>query len=129
MLALSALWRSNSYLPGSFWVLQEANIRVNVQKIDLGRLPWWLSSNTPARAGDMDSIPCLGRSHMPQGNQARDPQLLSSHAATTEASCPRVCALQQEKPLQLEAHTSQGRAAPLTETRESSCSNEDPAQP
>ena len=65
---------------------------------------------------------------MPQGNQARDPQLLSSHAAGTEAHLP-YSALEQEKPLQLEAHASPGRAAPLTETRASSRSSEDPAQP
>ena len=44
-------------------------------------------------------------------------------------TCPRVSALEQEKPLQLEAHASPGRAAPLTETRASSHSSEDPAQP
>ena len=33
--------------------------------------------NLPANAGDMGSNPCLGRSHMPQSNWAREPQLLS----------------------------------------------------
>ena len=33
--------------------------------------------NLPANAGDMGSIPGLGRSHMPRSNWAREPQLLS----------------------------------------------------
>ena len=33
--------------------------------------------NPPANAGDMGSIPAPGRSHMPQSNKARAPQLLS----------------------------------------------------
>ena len=32
--------------------------------------------NLPAKAGDMGSSPGLGRSHMPQSNKARAPQLL-----------------------------------------------------
>ena len=43
----------------------------------------------PANTADMGSIPGLGRSHMPGGNQAHVPQLLSLHAATTETSAPR----------------------------------------
>ena len=52
----------------------------------------------PASAGDIGSIPGLGRSHMLQGSWACVPQLLSWHAATTEACLPRARALQQEKP-------------------------------
>ena len=33
--------------------------------------------NLPANAGDTGSSPGLGRSHMPQSNWAREPQLLS----------------------------------------------------
>ena len=33
--------------------------------------------NLPANAGHTGSSPCLGRSHMPQSNWAREPQLLS----------------------------------------------------
>ena len=33
--------------------------------------------NLPANAGDTGSSPGLGRSHMPRGNWAREPQLLS----------------------------------------------------
>ena len=64
----------------------------------------------PDNAGDMGSSPGLGGSHMPQSSQAcepqllslrskaREPQLLSPCATTTEAHAPRARALQQEKP-------------------------------
>ena len=64
--------------------------------------------NLPANAVDAGSSPGLGRSHMPQSNwarspqllslrsRAREPQLLSPHATTTEAHVPRACAPQQE---------------------------------
>ena len=54
--------------------------------------------NLPANAGDTGSISGPGRSHMPQSNYAREPQLLSLCATTTEAREPRACAPQQEKP-------------------------------
>ena len=68
--------------------------------------------NLPANAEDTGSSPGPGRSHMPQSNQARAPQLLSlcsrAHApqllspcaTTTEARAPRARAPQQEKPPQ-----------------------------
>ena len=68
--------------------------------------------NLPANEGDTGSSPGPGRSHMPWGNQARVPQLLSLcskarvlqllslRATTTEARVPRACALQEEKPPQ-----------------------------
>ena len=77
----------------------------------------------PANAGDTGSSPGPGRSNMPWSNwarapqllnlhsRAREPQLLSPRATTTEAHAPRACALQQEKPLQWEAHTPQWRVA------------------
>ena len=40
--------------------------------------------NLPANAGDMGSSPGLGRSHMPQSNEARVPQLLSMHSRARE---------------------------------------------
>ena len=47
-----------------------------------------------ANAADIGSIPSPGRSHMPQNNQAHE-QLLSPHAATTEACAhslgPMIC--------------------------------------
>ena len=50
--------------------------------------------NLPANAGDMGSSPGLGRSHMPQSNWAREPQLLSLRvwslcSATGEAAIVR----------------------------------------
>ena len=68
--------------------------------------------NAPANAGDTGTSPGPGRSHMLQTNQvhmpqllslhsrAREPQLLSPRATTTEARAPRARAPQQEKPLQ-----------------------------
>ena len=68
--------------------------------------------NPPANAGDTGSSPGLGRSHMLRSNyarapqllslrsRAREPQLLSPCATTTEAHVPRAHALQQEKPPQ-----------------------------
>ena len=44
--------------------------------------------------------------------KAHVPQLLSLHAATTEACVPRACAMQQEKPQQREACAPQQRVAP-----------------
>ena len=78
----------------------------------------------PANAGDTGSGPGPGRSHMPQSNQARapqllslrsrarEPQLLSPRATTTEALAPRARAPQQEKPPQWEARAPQWRVAP-----------------
>ena len=77
--------------------------------------------NLPANAGDTGSSPGPGRSHMPQSNEARapqllslrsracEPQLLSPHATTTEALAPRARAPQQKKPPQWEAHALQRR--------------------
>ena len=50
--------------------------------------------NLPANAGDMGSIPGLGRSHMPRSKWAREPQLLSLRvwslcSATREAATVR----------------------------------------
>ena len=65
--------------------------------------------NLPANAGDVDSIPGLGRSHMLWGNPAWVPQLLSQ--------CSRAWKLQLESSLC------------LLKLHESACSNEDLAQP
>ena len=80
--------------------------------------------NPPANAGDTGSIPGPGISHMPWRNwacapqllslcsRAREPQLLSPRATTTEACAPRACAPQQGKPPQWEARTPLQRAVP-----------------
>ena len=88
-------------------------------------LPWWHSGwESACQCRDTGSSPGLGGSHMLQSNWphvpqllslcsgAREPQLQSPHAATTEALMPRARALQQEKPLQWEAHAPQRRVAP-----------------
>ena len=68
--------------------------------------------NPPANGGDTGLSPGQGRSHMPRSNlahapqllslrsRAREPQLLSPRATTTEACTPRARAPQQEKPPQ-----------------------------
>ena len=60
--------------------------------------------NLPANAGDMCLIPDPGRSHMPRGNEAHVPQLLSLSSGAR--------ALQQEKPPQREAHAPQLKSRP-----------------
>ena len=68
--------------------------------------------NPSADAGDTGSSPGPRRSHMSRSNlasapqllslssRAREPQLLSPCAVTTEARVSRAHALQQERPLQ-----------------------------
>ena len=80
--------------------------------------------NLPTSAGDTGSSLGLGRSHVPRSNSARapqllslrpracEPQLLSSHATTTEAHVPIAYAPQQEKPPQREARAPQRRVVP-----------------
>ena len=58
-----------------------------------------VDKNLSPNAGDMGSIPGLGRSHMPLSNLACVPQLLSLSAATTEAYALRAFTLQREKPV------------------------------
>ena len=57
-----------------------------------------VDKNWPASAGDTGLIHDRGRFHVPQGSSARAPQVLSLHAATTEARVPRVCAAQEKPP-------------------------------
>ena len=71
-----------------------------------------LVKNLPANAGDTGSSPGPGRSHVLRSNwahvpqllnlhsRAREPQLLSPCATTTEAHAPRARAPQQGKPPQ-----------------------------
>ena len=56
-------------------------------------------------------------------------ELLSPYSATTEAWVPKAHALQQEKPVQWEAHALQQEQTLLATTRESPMhSNKDPEQ-
>ena len=66
-----------------------------------------MDKNLPANAGDMGSIPGLGRLHMPWSIQVLQLQLLSLRAATIEPLSPRACTLQQEKPLHHSPHSRQ----------------------
>ena len=60
--------------------------------------------------------------------RARELQLLSPNAATTEAFAPRTRAPKQEKPPQWEAHTVQlGSSPTLHNQTKSTHSNEDPS--
>ena len=68
--------------------------------------------NPPANAGDTGSVPHPGRSHVTRSNYAREPQLLSPCATTTEAHAPRARAPEQEKPPEWEAYAPQWRVAP-----------------
>ena len=52
--------------------------------------------NLPATAGDMGSIPGLERSHMPQSNQARAPQLLSLCSRARELQLLSPCTVTPE---------------------------------
>ena len=84
----------------------------------------------PASAGDVGSNPGPGRSHMPQNNEARAPQLLSLRSRALRATTAEACAPQQEKPLQWEARTPQERVAhALCNWRKPARSNEDRSQP
>ena len=68
-----------------------------------------LMRSLPAKAEDMSLIPDPGRSHMPQGNWASAPQLLSLCSRAWQLQglkpvCPRACAPRQKKsPPQLES--------------------------
>ena len=64
------------------------------QDTELGFPGGAVVENPPANAGDTGSSPGLGRSHMPQSNWAREPQLLSLRiwtlcSATREAATVR----------------------------------------
>ena len=82
--------------------------------------------NPPANAGDTGSSPGPGRSHMPQSNWARAPQLLSLCSRVHKPQLLSLCSRahmpklrkpvrlepQQEKPPQWEACAPQRRVAP-----------------
>ena len=55
--------------------------------------------NMPANAGDMGSIPGLGRFHTPQSNEARVPQILSLQASAVEPTCCNCRSLKAPEPV------------------------------
>ena len=84
-----------------------------VTEKQISGLPWWRSgSESACQCRGHRFEPCSGKiphaaeqlSRAPQlpslCSRAHEPQLLSLHAATTEAHVPRSRALQQEKPPQ-----------------------------
>ena len=91
--------------------------------------------NLPANAGDMDSIPGLGQSHMPQAQLSPfattiEPVLESLGTSTTEPTDPRACVPQNERSQQWEAHTLQLESSSHSlQLEKSPHSNENPAQP
>ena len=74
-----------------------------------------VNKNPPANAGDVGSVLSLGRFHVPRDNSARGPAL--------QGPCSAV-KLRSEKPV----HCWEGQS-PLTTTRESPGSTENPAPP
>ena len=88
-----------------------------------------LVKNLPANAGETDSIPGRGRSHIPWSSwdrephllslcsRAWEPQLLSPRATATEACTLQSLCLQQEKPLQWEARAVQLETSPRSPQR------------
>ena len=86
--------------------------------------------NPPASAGDVDSVPGPGRSHMPRRSGDRVPQLLSLCSRAREPqvlkpACSRARALQQENPLQREACCATAREKPAQQQRPSTAKNTD----
>ena len=92
-VAKSWLWLSEKII--HFW-----GGGVVFKHTNLGLPRWSMVMNLPANAGDMGSIPGLGRSWMLQSNEAcvpqllnvcsraQEPQLLNPCAAATEACTP-----------------------------------------
>ena len=73
-----------------------------------GAQVWSLVLEDPTCRGATKPVPQL----LSLCSRAREPQLLSPHATTTEAHMARAHDPQQEKPLQWEARTPQQRVAP-----------------
>ena len=85
-----------------------------------------LVKNPPANAREVNAIPGLGGSHMPQGNWAL--AVFRSHNPWAHMPHARARA-PQEKPPKWGTWAPQLEQPPLTATRESPGSSEDPAQP
>ena len=117
----------------SFWIYMGYYIIIEISLTLQNYIQWnafvgfpggALVKNLPVSAGDMGSSPgpedltCRGETKprapqlMSLRSRAREPQLLSPCATTTEARVPRARAPQQEKPPQWEARALQQRVAP-----------------
>ena len=86
--------------------------------------------NPLANAGDMGSIPGLGRFHMLRGNEACSTQLLSPPATTTEARVLEgLWSATRETTAMRSPHTTTREEPPLTPTTKALEQHEDPEQP
>ena len=66
-------------VPGK--LLRKREFRVNTSRVLPEDFPGGpVVKNLPVNAGDMSSVPGLGRFHMPWSNYAHEPQLLSLSA-------------------------------------------------
>ena len=110
-------------LPGKYWLknietqehLGKEHVKcswkgsMNRSHYNADGQPWWevevksktggfpggiVVENLPANARDTDSSPGPGRSHMPRGNQTREPQLLSLHSRAREPQLLKPARLQ-----------------------------------
>ena len=99
--------------------------------MSLGFLGGSVVKNPPANAGDTGAVPDPGRSHMPQGNWAHEPQLgsLCSRAQEPQLLMPTVHPPTRKATAMRSPHTTTRDQPPLTQTRESLCSCEDAEQP
>ena len=85
---------------------------LELRNLYLGYSGGLVVKSPPCNAGDTGLILGLGRPHMLRGSWARKPQLQSLCFRThprqlLKPACSGACALQQEKPLQWEAHAPQ----------------------
>ena len=77
---------------------------------------------TQVRALVWEDPTCRGATKPVRHNYwAREPQLLSPRATTTEACAPRARAPQQEKPPQWEARAPQQKSSPRSPQLEKAC--------
>ena len=118
---LYTTWSSYWYFESSLWETRRTKNKIEmIEKWYIPRkrrvVPAFpggtVVKNLPVNVGDTGLSPGPGRSHMPQSNWARapqllsllsrtcEPQLLSPCTTTTEAPAPRARAPQQEKPPQ-----------------------------
>ena len=77
--------------------------------------------NLPANAGDTGSSPGVGRSHMPQSNWAREPQLLSLRVWS-------LCSAIREAAIVRGPRTAMKSGPRLPQLEKALARNEDPTQ-
>lgn len=92
-----------------------------------------VGKHPPASAGDRSSIPGLGGSHVPRGDQGHVSRLQSLCSGAPERqrlkpAIPRVCAGPQEKPLQPGTCSRPAEGSPALHNEGKVRSTEDPAQ-